>query len=242
MSHSDCIDEPANFSAALQTALSAVQYRIANATRLADRPSGSVKLLAVSKTFPVEAIIAAHGFGENYVQEALEKIVALASLRHQLVWHFIGPVQSNKTQIIATHFDWLHSLDRLKIAQRLHDQRPSHLTPLQVCLQVNISHEASKSGLAPDAVIELALQVSQLKNLRLRGLMALPAPSTLPDPAPFRQLRELFDLCNHRLAQHHFPLLDTLSMGMSADLETAIKEGATIVRVGSAIFGEREFR
>lgn len=247
MRHSDYIDEPANFSAVLQTALSAVQYRIAHATRLADRPSGSVKLLAVSKTFPVEAIIAAHGlgvcdFGENYVQEAVEKIIALAFLRHQLVWHFIGPVQSNKTQIIATHFDWLHSLDRLKIAQRLHDQRPSHLTPLQVCLQVNISHEVSKSGLAPDAVVEMALQVSQLKNLRLRGLMALPAPSALPDSQPFRQLRELFDLCNHRLAQHRFPLLDTLSMGMSADLETAIKEGATIVRVGSAIFGERNFR
>jgi len=158
------------------------------------------------------------------------------------VWHFIGPVQSNKTQIIATHFDWLHSLDRLRIAQRLHDQRPPDLAPLQVCLQVNISREASKSGLAPDAVIELALQVNQFKNLRLRGLMALPAPSILPDPEPFRQLRELFDVCNHRLVQHHFPLLDTLSMGMSADLETAIKEGATIVRVGSAIFGEREFR
>lgn len=247
MSHSDCIDEPDNIYEALQTALSAVQSRITNAMRLADRPSGSVRLLAVSKTFPVEAIIAAHrlglrDFGENYVQEAVAKIVALASLRSQLVWHFIGPVQSNKTQIIATHFDWLHSLDRLKIAQRLHDQRPPDSAPLQVCLQVNISHEATKSGLTPDAVIELALQVSQLKNLRLRGLMALPAPSILPDPEPFRQLRELFDVCNHRLAQHHFPLLDTLSMGMSADLETAIKEGATIVRVGSAIFGEREFR
>jgi pyridoxal phosphate enzyme (YggS family) len=245
MSHSDCVVEPAHFSAGLQTALSAVQSRITDATRLADRPSGSVKLLAVSKTVAPEAIIAAHrlgvcDFGENYVQEALAKIVALAPLRAELVWHFIGPLQSNKTQIIATHFDWLHSLDRLKIAQRLDQQRPPDLAPLQVCVQVNISHENSKSGLPPEAVIEFVLQVSQLKNLRLRGLMALPAPGAVPDPEPFKLLKELLNKCNHRLAQHHLPLLDTLSMGMSADLETAIKEGATIVRVGSAIFGERK--
>lgn len=234
-----------NTDEALQLALSDVQQRIDQAARAAGRSPGSVLLLAVSKTFSASSIIAAHRlgichFGENYVQEALKKMTLLSELREQLIWHFIGPVQSNKTQLIATHFDWLHSLDRLKIAQRLDHQRPSHLPPLQVCLQINISHESSKSGVAPRDAIALALQISQFRNLRLRGFMTIPAPSVLPNPQPFRQLRELFDECNRTLAQYHLSTMDTLSMGMSADLEVAIAEGATIVRVGSAIFGKRK--
>ncbi|HEX6723167.1 MAG TPA: YggS family pyridoxal phosphate-dependent enzyme, partial [Burkholderiaceae bacterium] len=173
---------------------------------------------------------------ENYVQEALEKIETLADVRDRLEWHLIGPLQSNKTRVVAAHFDWVHSIDRLKLAERLSAQRPEHLPPLQVCLQVNISGEGSKSGVSPEDTLALAKAVSCLPRLRLRGLMAIPEPAGDFDAqrAPHRALaRLLFDL---NAAGH---ALDTLSMGMSADLEAAIAEGATIVRVGSAIFGER---
>ncbi|WP_153101290.1 YggS family pyridoxal phosphate-dependent enzyme [Paraburkholderia hayleyella] len=221
--------------------LDAVQQRIVQATQLAGRAPGSVSLLAVSKTFPADAVRAAHeagqhAFGENYVQEALLKIEALADLRASLKWHFIGPLQSNKTRLVAEHFDWVHSVDRLKTAQRLSEQRPAALAPLDVCLQVNVSGEASKSGVTPAGAAALAHQVAALPRLRLRGLMAIPeAADTLSaQRLPHRQLCELFEhLRADGLA------LDTLSMGMSADLEAAVLEGATLVRIGTAIFGTR---
>ena len=175
-------------------------------------------------------------FGENYVQEALDKIAALADLRAQIEWHLIGPLQSNKTRPVAAAFDWVHSVDRLKIAQRLSEQRPADLPPLQLCLQVNISGEASKSGLLPGEVLAVAQAVALLPRLRLRGLMAIPEPAgdEAAQRAPHRALRELLASLNDAgLA------LDSLSMGMSADLEAAVAEGATIVRVGTAIFGGR---
>lgn len=215
--------------------------RIAAACARAQRDVQSVTLLAVSKTFGAQAIREAlaagqHRFGENYVQEALEKMAALADVRPRLEWHLIGPLQSNKTRAVAEHFDWVHSVDRLRIAQRLSDQRPAHLPPLQVCLQVNISGEASKSGLAPAEVGALARDVAALPRLRLRGLMAIPEPADDPDAQrrPHRALRELLDTLRAQGLD-----LDTLSMGMSADLEAAVLEGATIVRVGTAIFGQR---
>ncbi|SIT42644.1 putative enzyme [Paraburkholderia ribeironis] len=223
--------------------LEAVRQRIAAAAHVAGRDARSVMLLAVSKTFPAEDVRAAHSagqraFGENYVQEALTKIEALADLRAALEWHFIGPLQSNKTRPVAEHFDWVHSVDRLKIAQRLSEQRPDHLPPLNVCLQVNISGEASKSGVSIPEAVEVAQQIAALPKLTLRGLMSIPEPAGDIDAqrVPHRQLRELLErLCDDGLA------LDTLSMGMSADLEAAVLEGATIVRVGSAIFGARDY-
>lgn len=219
--------------------LASLQTRIAAACQQAGRPPESVRLLAVSKTMPVdrlrEAIAAGqHAFGENYVQEALEKIAALPGL--SLEWHHIGLIQSNKTAEIAAHFDWVHGVDRLKIAQRLSDQRPAGRPPLQVCVQVNISGEASKSGCAPPETLALCQSVAALPGLRLRGLMALPAPAAASaDPrAPFRQLRALFEQ-----ARAAGLALDTLSMGMSDDFEAAIAEGATLIRVGSALFGAR---
>ncbi|UZG44178.1 YggS family pyridoxal phosphate-dependent enzyme [Caldimonas thermodepolymerans] len=218
-----------------------VRQRIAAACAQAGRDVQSVTLLAVSKTFPAEAVREAIDagltrFGENYVQEGVEKIGALAGLRERLEWHLIGPLQSNKTRVVAEHFDWVHSVDRLKIAERLSAQRPPHLPPLQLCLQVNISGEATKSGVAPEAVRELALQVSRLPHVRLRGLMAIPEPAAdaQAQRRPHRALRELLDALNREGLG-----LDTLSMGMTADLEAAILEGATIVRVGTAIFGRR---
>jgi len=221
--------------------LQRVHSRIAAACAAAGRGVDSVTLLCVSKTFGADAVRAAaaageRSFGENYVQEALDKIAVLADLRAQIAWHLIGPLQSNKTRVVAEAFDWVHSVDRLKIAQRLSEQRPAHLPPLQVCLQVNISGEASKSGLAPAEVPALAQAVAALPGLRLRGLMAIPEPAGDVDAqrAPHRALRELLVALNAGgLA------LDTLSMGMSADLEAAVAEGATIVRVGTAIFGGR---
>ncbi|MCW7540007.1 YggS family pyridoxal phosphate-dependent enzyme [Aquabacterium sp. A7-Y] len=218
-----------------------VQGRIAAACEQARRDVQSVTLLAVSKTFDATAVREAlhagqHRFGENYVQEALEKIQALAEEREQLEWHLIGPLQSNKTRVVAEHFDWVHSVDRLKIAERLSAQRPEALPPLQVCLQVNISGEASKSGLAPTEVPVVARAVAALPRLRLRGLMAIPEPAaTLEEQRrPHRALRELLQgLQAEGLA------VDTLSMGMSADLDAAVLEGATLVRVGTAIFGTR---
>jgi pyridoxal phosphate enzyme (YggS family) len=221
--------------------LQQVHERVAAACTQATRPVRSVTLLVVSKTFDAGAVreaVAAgeHRFGENYVLEGVEKIAALADLRAQLEWHLIGPLQSNKTRIVAEQFDWVHSVDRLKIAQRLSEQRPAHLPPLQVCLQVNISGEASKSGVAPEAALALAREVAVLPRLKLRGLMAIPEPAgdLAAQRVPHRALRKLLEAMNGEgLA------LDTLSMGMSADLEAAIAEGATIVRIGSAIFGAR---
>jgi len=200
-----------------------------------------VALLAVSKTQPADAIRCAHAagqraFGEKYVQEALAKIAQLADLRQQIEWHLIGPLQGNKTRVVAEAFDWVHSIDRLRIAQRLSEQRPAGAAPLQVCLQVNISGEASKSGLAPADVADVAHAVAALPRLRLRGLMAIPEPDgdLESQRRPHRALRELFESLQARgLA------LDTLSMGMSADLEAAVLEGATMVRIGTAVFGAR---
>lgn len=237
----------------LQTALTKIHARIQQATHLAQRPVESVQLLAVSKTIPATIIAAAYAcgqtaFGENYVQEGVNKIQALTELRPHLTWHFIGPLQSNKTLAIATHFDWVHSIDRLKIAQRLHQQRPTTLNPLQVCVQVNISREKSKSGVLPEETLALLLQISKLDRLQLRGLMAIPAPAAIAPSnstnttlaqQPFAEMQQLFKTCNAQLQQHHLPLMDTLSMGMSADLELAIAEGATIIRIGTAIFGTR---
>ncbi|MBB3283093.1 hypothetical protein FHT37_003068 [Mitsuaria sp. BK037] len=176
-------------------------------------------------------------FGENYVQEAVDKIDALADLRERVEWHLIGPLQSNKTRVVAERFDWVHSVDRLKIAQRLAEQRPAALPPLDVCLQVNISGEASKSGLAPGEVAEVARAVAALPRLRLRGLMAIPEPAATLEAqrVPHRALAGLLAALNRDLGLS----LDTLSMGMSADMDAAILEGATMVRVGSAIFGAR---
>lgn len=228
--------------ATIATNIQQVKDRIARACEAAARPVQSVTLLAVSKTFGAQEVREAHAaglhrFGENYVQEALDKIDALADLRPGLEWHLIGPLQSNKTRVVAERFDWVHSVDRLKIAQRLSDQRPADLPPLQVCLQVNISGEASKSGLSPAEVPEVARAVAALPHLRLRGLMAIPEPAgdLAAQRVPLRALRQLLDtLRTQGLA------LDTLSMGMTADLEAAILEGATVVRVGTAIFGRRE--
>ena len=221
--------------------LGQVRDRIAAACATAGRPAGAVTLLAVSKTQPSTAVRAAHAagqraFGENYVQEALEKIDALADLRGQLQWHLIGPLQSNKTRPVAAAFDWVQSVDRLKIAQRLSEQRPAQLPPLQVCLQVNISAQASKSGLLAHQVAAVAQAVAVLPRLRLRGLMAIPEPAAdlHAQRAPHRALRELLATLNDAGLG-----LDTLSMGMSDDLEAAIAEGATLVRVGTAVFGRR---
>jgi pyridoxal phosphate enzyme (YggS family) len=222
-----------------------VQTTIRAAAEAAGRAPESVQLLAVSKTFGPDAVLEAMtagqgAFGENYLQEALDKIdaVAQAAPGVPVEWHFIGPIQSNKTRPIATHFAWVHSVDRLKVAQRLSEQRPPELGPLNICLQVNVSGEATKSGIAEDELPELARAVAALPNLRLRGLMAIPEPESDPakQRAPFARLRELAE----KLRADGIAL-DTLSMGMSADLPAAVEEGATIVRVGSAIFGARNY-
>jgi len=215
--------------------------RIEAACRAAGRPTDSVALLVVSKTQASASIRQAHAagarsFGENYVQEALDKIAALADLQPSIEWHLIGPLQSNKTRVVAASFDWVHSVDRLKTAQRLSEQRPADLPPLNLCLQVNISGEASKSGLLPADLLPLALAVAALPRVKLRGLMAIPEPAENFEAqrAPHRALHELL----LRLNQAGLGL-DTLSMGMSADLEAAVAEGSTLVRVGTAIFGAR---
>jgi pyridoxal phosphate enzyme (YggS family) len=221
--------------------LQLVRNRIQAACAQTGRPADSVTLLAVSKTFPAVTVRDAfhagqRSFGENYVQEALDKIAELADLRAQITWHLIGPLQSNKTRVVAEHFDWVQSVDRLKIAQRLSEQRPPHLPPLQVCIQVNTSGEDSKSGVAPGEALALAQAVAALPRLQLRGVMALPAPS--PDPAvqaeALAQVRVVFE----QLRAAGLPL-DVLSMGMSADLEAAVAQGSTMVRVGTALFGQR---
>ena len=224
----------------IASALQAVRSRIALAATAAGRPVASIQLLAVSKTFPASAVRQAYtagqrAFGESYVQEAVGKVEVLNDL--PLRWHFIGPIQSNKTRPIAENFAWVHSLDRARIADRLSAGRPSNLPDLQVCLQVNVSGESSKSGVAPEDLPALARHVRTLPRLKLRGLMAIPEPTDDPvkQRLAFVHLRQILEQLN--AAGFH---LDTLSMGMSDDFEAAIAEGATIVRVGSAIFGERE--
>ena len=223
----------------IETNLQIVRARIQEACASAGRNTDAVQLLAVSKTFPPEAVAQAaacgqRDFGENYIQEGVEKIATLESLG--LVWHCIGPVQSNKTRLVAAHFDWVHSVDRLKIAQRLSEQRPAALAPLNVCIQVNIDGGAGKAGVAPTEALALAHDIVVLPHLRLRGLMTIPEPAADFATALLvhRQAKALFDrLCADGLA------LDTLSMGMSADLEAAVHASSTMVRVGSAIFGGR---
>ncbi len=216
-----------------------VQTRLAQACADAGRPANSVQLLAVSKTFGPDAVAQAHAsgqtaFGENYIQEAVNKITALAHL--PLEWHCIGPLQSNKTRLVAEHFQWVHTVDRLKIAQRLSEQRPLHLPPLQVCIQVNVDAGDTKSGVAPPEALALAQAIAVLPRLTLRGLMCIPepAPDFIAACAVFMRARALFDAINAAGVT-----LDTLSMGMSADLEAAVHSGSTLVRVGSAIFGAR---
>ncbi|MGE3927956.1 MAG: YggS family pyridoxal phosphate-dependent enzyme [Lautropia sp.] len=242
----------------------AVRARIDAAARAAGRDPATVRLLAVSKTFDAAAVaaLAALGqraFGENYLQEALDKIERLAQMAPvagpstgstagaaagalgRLEWHFIGPIQSNKTRRIAEAFDWVHSVESLRIARRLSDQRPPERAPLAVCVQVNVSGEASKSGCAPQDAVALAAEVAALPRLALRGLMAIPEPTDDPalQAARFATLRELLDAVRRATASGRGPAPDTLSMGMSADLEAAIAAGATIVRVGTALFGSR---
>ncbi len=221
--------------------LHSVQARVAAACQAAGRPVDSVTLLAVSKTFGADAVAQAADagqrcFGENYVQEGVEKIQALGA--RGLQWHCIGPLQSNKTRPVAEHFDWVQSVDRLRIAQRLNDQRPEALPPLQVCIQVNVDGGDTKAGVAPDAVAALAQQIAALPRLRLRGLMSIPEPVADFEAARavHARARALFDALNAQGLG-----LDTLSMGMSADLEAAVHAGSTMVRVGTAVFGGRSY-
>lgn len=217
-----------------------VRTRIAQAALACGRTPESIILLAVSKKFDADAVRQAFAagqtaFGENYIQEGVDKIAALADL--PLQWHCIGPIQSNKTRLVAEHFDWVHSVDRLKIAQRLSEQRPADKAPLQVCIQVNIDGGATKAGVAPQAVLELARQIQGLPGLLLRGLMTIPEPAVdfAAALAVHQRARELFDALNTQGLG-----LDTLSMGMTADLEAAVQAGSTMVRVGTAIFGKRD--
>ncbi len=231
---------PLGIMTAIVSNLQAVHHAIMQAAQAAERDPAGIMLLAVSKTFPASAIQEAYAagqreFGENYLQEALDKIVALRDL--EIVWHFIGPIQSNKTRAIAENFTWVHGVERLKIAQRLSEQRPPHLPPLNICLQVNVSGEESKSGVAPQEMVNLAREVAKLPQLLLRGLMAIPAPAEdeATQRQPFARLREL----SQEIAAQGMAL-DTLSMGMSHDFAAAIQEGATIIRIGTAIFGKRD--
>lgn len=230
----------------IENNLQGVRSRMAAACSQAGRDVKAVTLLAVSKTFGPDAVADAlaagqTAFGENYIQEGVEKSLALRASHPQaaITWHCIGPVQSNKTRLVATHFDWVQSVDRLKIAQRLSEQRPEGLAPLQVCLQVNVDGGANKSGVAPDELLALAQAVAELPNLRLRGLMCIPEPveGFEAQRALFLRAKELFDELNARGFG-----LDTLSMGMSEDLEAAIAAGSTMVRVGRAVFGHRPLK
>jgi PLP dependent protein len=225
----------------IASSLQAVKDRIAKAAQSADRQASDITLLVASKTHPPERVREAWLagqtiFGENYLQEALEKRPALADL--PIEWHFIGPIQSNKTRRITENFSWVHSVDRVKIADRLAKDRPESLPPLQICLQVNVSGEQSKSGVAPEEVADLAAHVIRLPRLKLRGLMAVPelTTATALQRSQFRILRELFD----QLKREGYDL-DTLSMGMSEDMDVAIAEGATMVRIGTAILGPRRY-
>ena len=236
-------DHPSNI---LRDKLHAVQERMAKACAASGREVDRVTLLAVSKTFSADDVrqVAACGqrdFGENYIQEGVDKIIALQDCQPALVWHCIGPMQSNKTKLVAEHFDWAHTVDRLKIAQRLNDQRPAHLAPLNVCLQVNIDGGETKSGVAPDEVLALAAEVSKLPRLTLRGLMTIPDPEEgfEAQVAVHTKARALFDDVKTTLK---LPQFDTLSMGMTGDLEAAVQAGSTMVRVGTAIFGGRQYK
>lgn len=218
--------------------LAQVRTRILHAARTAGRDAESIRLLAVSKTRPAEDLEAAlaagqKAFGESYLQDAQPKIEKIGN---RAEWHFLGPIQSNKTRAVALQFDWVHSVDRIKIARRLSEQRPADLAPLNICIQVNVSGEKVKSGIQPADIEELAAEVASLPHLRLRGLMTIPARESdfERQRLPFRQLRKL----QEQLKSHGYDL-DTLSMGMSDDLEAAIMEGATMVRIGTAIFGPR---
>ena len=223
--------------------LQQVRTRIDAACAACGRDAASVRLLAVSKTFPEAALREAYSagqraFGENYVQEGVAKIQAMADLRGSIEWHCIGPLQSNKTRVVAEHFDWVHSIDRLKIAQRLSEQRPAGMAPLQLCLQVNVDAGENKSGVAPAEALALARQVAELPNVKLRGLMAIPEPAE-----GFEAQRELFLRATglfDEMKAAGLPL-DVLSLGMSADLEAAVAAGSTMVRIGTAIFGGRTY-
>jgi pyridoxal phosphate enzyme (YggS family) len=219
--------------------LKQIRSQINDAELAYNRQPGSVLLLAVSKTKLAEDIAAAYQsgqrhFGENYLQEALRKQQELGA--YDITWHFIGPIQSNKTRPLATHFDWVHSVDSLKIAQRLSDQRPAHLPPLNICLQVNISDEQTKSGIALAELLQLYEQIAKLPNLKLRGVMAIPAPQQ-----DFEQQRQPYKALYQAVAELKRPELDTFSFGMTGDLKAAIAEGSTIVRIGTALFGERDY-
>jgi len=221
--------------------LSIAQSRINQAAQKCSRMPDEIKLLAVSKTKPNSDIIEAYQagqrlFGENYVQEGEQKISELSAKYPDIEWHFIGPLQSNKTKIVAQHFDWMHTLSRLKIAQRLNEQRPDHQSPLQVCIQVNISQEDTKSGIDADEVMALATQINQMPKLTLRGVMAIPTATDdiQVQQDEFSKLQRIY-----QNLQQHFDNIDTLSMGMSGDLDVAIANGSTMVRIGSAIFGDR---
>ncbi|MGL5028077.1 MAG: YggS family pyridoxal phosphate-dependent enzyme [Shewanella oncorhynchi] len=223
--------------------LAIAQRRITQAAQKCARHPSSIRLLAVSKTKPIEDIIAVYQagqrcFGENYVQEGAEKITALKGDFPDIEWHFIGPLQSNKTSIVAQHFDWMHTVSRDKIALRLNEQRPAELAPLNVCIQINISAEDTKSGIDAAQMLPLAELIAQLPNLALRGLMAIPTATADTE----LQLKE-FSMLNNLFQElkSHYPAIDTLSMGMSNDLDTAISCGSTMVRIGSAIFGERNY-
>jgi PLP dependent protein len=238
----------ASLDTTTQARLAQVRGRIERAARAAGRDPQQIALVAVSKTFGADRIreaVAAgqHCFGENYLQEAVAKIdeVARTAGAQPIEWHFVGPIQSNKTRELAERFDWVQSLDRLKVAQRLSQQRPADRPPLNVLLQVNVSGEATKHGTSPDQAPELARQIGRLARLRLRGLMAIPEPSADPvqQRASFARLRELFERLQRQMAPAGHDL-DTLSMGMSDDLEAAVAEGTTMVRVGTAIFGARK--
>ena len=219
--------------------LNQIRIQISEAELACDRQPGSVLLLAVSKTKPAEDIAAAYQagqrhFGESYLQEALRKQQQLGA--YAITWHFIGPIQSNKTKALATHFDWIHSVDSLKIAKRLSEQRPAHLPPLAICLQVNISGEPSKSGIALTELPQLCEQVAKLPNLKLRGVMAIPAPQD-----DFEQQRLPYKILYQAVTNLMQSGLDTYSFGMTGDLKAAIAEGSTIVRIGTALFGERDY-
>jgi len=227
----------------ISQALKNIRLRISKSITQNKRQANSVLLLAVSKTQPASAVIEAAEagqvhFGENYVQDALDKIMELKAYDYPIQWHYIGPIQSNKTKTIAENFQWVHSVDRLKIAQRLSDQRPTDLEPLNICIQVNISAEAQKSGISPEEVNLLAEQISLLPGLTLRGLMAIPAADVSEQQlhADFAAVKSLFN----KLPQS--PYLDTLSIGMSNDMEAAIAEGSTMVRIGTAVFGPRKVK
>lgn len=224
--------------------LQEINKRINDACTSSHRELKSVKLLAVSKTQPAQAVREAFlagqtAFGENYLQEAIEKIEGLKEFRSQIEWHLIGPLQSNKTRPASENFDWVQSVDRQKIAERLSEQRPKHLDPLKVCVQINISGEDSKSGISPDEAVDLCIKVAKLPNLSLRGLMTIPEPGA--KNMTLKSMKDMFELIKSNLHKENLaPDFDTLSLGMSDDLEDAIAAGSTMVRIGTAIFGKRQ--